>query len=74
MREDPENHLGMFDGSDDLQACASAWATFDVHFECPFGQARLSLMRAGASGLRGASAIVASVIGVDGLAWNDLGP
>ena len=40
MRENPDNDLRMFVGSDDLQAAATVWAVFDVDIEYALEQAR----------------------------------
>ena len=43
MGEDLDNHLGINDGGDDLQAPATAQAAFDVNIGYPFEPGRVSL-------------------------------
>jgi hypothetical protein len=73
MAEDLVDHRRIFDGGDDLQGAAAVRAVFHIDIEDPFEQARPT-----DAGRRRAvcsvSVIIARVSGVDGLAWDDLGP
>ena len=71
--EDLGNHRGSNDRGDDLQAAPTVWAVFDIDIEYPFQQARPThaLRRSGRWGL---GVVIASLMGGDRLAWNDLGP
>jgi hypothetical protein len=40
VREDPDNDLNIFGGSDDLQEATTARVLFDVNIEYAFEQAR----------------------------------
>jgi hypothetical protein len=51
MSENPGDHRGIFNGSDDLQGAATVWTPLDVDIEYPFEQACPAY--AGASRLRG---------------------
>jgi hypothetical protein len=73
MGEDPDNHRRILDGGDDFQVAAAVWTVLDIDLEDALEQARptdAGWRRA----VRSVSVIIAGVTGVDGLAWDDLGP
>ena len=55
MREDLDNHRGLFEGGDNLKVAATLRAVFEVDIEHALEKPRLSPMRAGTSGARWAA-------------------
>ena len=69
MGEDSDNQRGILDGGKDLQVAAAVWTVFNVDLEDALEQTRPTH-----AAWRRAMRSVSSVMGVDGLAWDDLGP
>ncbi len=69
MGEDSDNHRGILDGRKDLQVGAAVWTVFNVNLEDALEQTRPTH-----AAWRRAVRSVSWVMGVDGLAWDDLGP
>ena len=72
MGKDLGDHRGIEDRGDDLQAPATVWAVFDVDIKYALEQAGPAHARR--RGGRGLGVVIASRMGVERRARNDLGP